>query len=69
MHPDCPPPCLADARIEYPERPSRTGAELRDDFAKAALVAMLPRMSGRPIDDAADWAYHMADAMLARRLR
>jgi hypothetical protein len=69
MHPDCPPPCLADARLEYPERPGRTGAELRDDFAKVALAAAIPRLEYLSAKEAANWAYHMADAMLARRLR
>jgi hypothetical protein len=63
MHPDCPPPCLADDRLR--SSPA-TGAELRDLFAMAALAS-------RPADPSAlrasDWAYQVADSMLSRRAR
>lgn len=72
MHPDCYSPVS-----QHPEPPAArpvcepTGAELRDLFAMAALyVANVANVGSYPTPDVyADWAYQVADAMLARRAR
>jgi hypothetical protein len=59
MHPDTYSPVTT-----HPERPAATGAELRDLFAMAALHTAPADPSAWRV---ADWAYHVADAMLTRR--
>lgn len=67
MHPDCYSPVS-----QYPEPPAArpvadlTGAELRDVFAKAAMHSCSHLTAPALV---ADWAYQVADAMLARRAR
>lgn len=50
--------------------PTELGVTLRDFFAAQALQGILAGRSGDPEDDlVAQWAYALADAMLAQRQR
>lgn len=55
-------------------RLNHPNARLRDEFAMAALAGLThrvwePGLRGVDQHEVADWAYAIADAMLARRLK